>query len=51
MKCYPTVKKNEIMLLVGKWVELVINIVSEISQTKAQKDICMLSYVESTPKK
>jgi hypothetical protein len=44
MEFYSTIKKNEIMSFVGKWVELDITMFSEISQPHKQK--ChMLSFI------
>jgi hypothetical protein len=44
MEFYSTIKKNEIMSFVGKWVELDITMFSEISQPRKQK--ChMLSFI------
>jgi hypothetical protein len=34
---YSAIKKNEIMLLAGKWIELVINMLGEISNLKNLK--------------
>jgi hypothetical protein len=37
MEYYSTIKKNEIMLLAGKWVEPEIIVLSEVSQTQKDK--------------
>jgi hypothetical protein len=42
MKYYSAIKKDEIMLFAGKWVELEIIMLSEISQTEKEK-YCMFS--------
>jgi hypothetical protein len=49
MKVYSATKKNEILSLVGKWMELENIILSEASQTQKAKS-CMFSYVEYKPK-
>jgi hypothetical protein len=47
MEYYSAIKKNEIMLFTGKWVEPEIIMLNKISQT--QKNIAyFLSYAEST---
>jgi hypothetical protein len=37
MKYYSVIKKNEIMLFVGKWIDLEIIMLSEISETEKDK--------------
>jgi hypothetical protein len=53
MKYYSTIKKNEIMLIAGKWMELAIIMLSKVNQ--AQKDkvtcTCFPSYVEARHKR
>jgi hypothetical protein len=39
-------KKNEILSLAGKWIELDNIILREISQVQKSKSTCFLSYVE-----
>jgi hypothetical protein len=47
---YLAIKKNEAMSFAGKWMELEINMLSEVSQV--QKDIVHFhTNVESRPKK
>jgi hypothetical protein len=49
MEYYSIVKKNEIMLLAGKWMDLEVIILSEIRQ--AQRAKChVFSHAESTHK-
>jgi hypothetical protein len=43
---YSAIKKNEILLFGGKWMELENIIVSEVSQAQKAKATCFLSYVE-----
>jgi hypothetical protein len=38
MVSYSTIKKNEIMLFSGKWIELDIMMLSEVSQAQKGKD-------------
>jgi hypothetical protein len=47
---YATIKKNGIMSLAKKWIELKV-ILSEISQTQKDSIAYSLSYAESRPKK
>jgi hypothetical protein len=47
MEFYPVTKKNEILSFTGKWMELEIIILSEVSQN--QKATSSLSYVEYRP--
>jgi hypothetical protein len=49
MESYSAIKKNETMLLTGKWMELEI-MLSEISQVQKAKYLIFFSYVESRPK-
>jgi hypothetical protein len=44
MEYYSTTKKNEIMLLAGKWMELEIIMLSEINQVQKDKG-CMFSFI------
>jgi hypothetical protein len=44
MEFYSILKKNEILLFTGKWLELKNIIFSEVSQVQKDKD-CMLSHV------
>jgi hypothetical protein len=46
MEFYSAMRKNEILLFVGKWMELENNIFSEVSQVQKPKATCFLSYVE-----
>jgi hypothetical protein len=48
MEFYSAIKKNEIMLFAGKWMELENITLTEVSQ--AQKVKGFLSYVEARPK-
>jgi hypothetical protein len=41
---YSAIKKNEMMLLAGKWMELAISMLSEINQTQKDK-YCMFSLI------
>jgi hypothetical protein len=43
MEYYSAIKKNEIMSLTGKWIELKIIILSEISQAEKAKH-CVFSF-------
>jgi hypothetical protein len=49
MEFYSATKKNEILLFVGKWIELENIILSEVSQVQKAKSLCFLSYVEYRP--
>jgi hypothetical protein len=44
---YLAIKKNEIMLFAGKWMELEVIMLSEISQTYKDKYCMFLSYTEA----
>jgi hypothetical protein len=46
MEFYPAIKKNDILLFTGKWIELENIILSEISKAQKAKAICFLSCVE-----
>jgi hypothetical protein len=46
MEYYSAIKKNEGMPFVGKWIELEIIILSEISQVKKPNITCFQLYVE-----
>jgi hypothetical protein len=50
MEYYSAIKKNEIMLFSGKWIELVI-MLSEVNQLRRTKVTCSPSYVETRPKR
>jgi hypothetical protein len=47
MQSYSARKKNEIMLFVGKWMDLEIIILSKVSQSQKAKDYIFPSYVEA----
>ena len=47
MEYYSALKKNEIMALAGKWMELENIMLSEISQTQKTKAECFLQYAEA----
>jgi hypothetical protein len=49
MEFYSTIKKNDILLFVGKWMELEIIVLSEVSHTQKSKVTCFPSYVETRP--
>jgi hypothetical protein len=42
-------KKNEITLFAGKWMELVIVMLSKINQVQKDNITCLLLHVESRP--
>jgi hypothetical protein len=44
MEYYSAIKKNEILLFAGKWMELEIIMLSEVSQSLKDKD-CMFSLI------
>jgi hypothetical protein len=44
MEFYSAIKKNEILLFVGKWMELENIILSEVSQVQKARD-CMFSFI------
>jgi hypothetical protein len=44
MEFYSAIKKNEILLLARKWMELENDILSEVSQLQRAKD-CMFSLI------
>lgn len=49
IELYLLIKKNEIMTLAGKWIELEIIILNEVIQTEKNKYhmfLCFLSYVD-----
>jgi hypothetical protein len=46
---YSVIKKNEILLFAGKWMELENIILNEVSQVRNPKVPCFLSYVEYRP--
>jgi hypothetical protein len=48
---YSAIKPNEIMLLAGKWMELEIIMLSEISRLRKTNITHSLSYAKSRPKK
>jgi hypothetical protein len=43
---YSAMKKNEILLFAGKWVELENIILSEVSQAHKTKNLCSPSYAD-----
>jgi hypothetical protein len=49
MEFYSAIKKNEILLFAGKWMELDNIILSGVSQVQKAKTTCFLSYVECRP--
>jgi hypothetical protein len=49
MEYYPAIKKNEIMLFAGKWMELENIMLSEVSQDQRLKAACFPSYVKARP--
>jgi hypothetical protein len=49
MEFYWAIKKNEILVFSGKWMELENIILSEVSQAQKAKAACFLSYVEYRP--
>jgi hypothetical protein len=46
MEFYLAMKKNEILLFAGKWMELENIILSKVSQAQKTKIICPPSYVD-----
>jgi hypothetical protein len=52
MEYHSAVKKNEITSFAGKWMELEINMLSEISQSSSVKQniACFCSHAEYGPK-
>jgi hypothetical protein len=46
MEFHSAIKKNEILLFAGKWMELENIILSEVSQIQKANGACFLSYVE-----
>jgi hypothetical protein len=51
MEYYSAIKKNEMMSFAGKWMELEIIMLSEISQVQKDKHCMFCTYAESRPKK
>jgi hypothetical protein len=49
MEFYSAIKKNEIMLLAGKWMEVENLMLSKISQTQKIKDHMFSFTVEAKP--
>jgi hypothetical protein len=47
MECYPAIKKNEVISFAGKWIELEIILLYEISQAHKDKQ-CMFSLICGT---
>jgi hypothetical protein len=45
MDCYSAIKKNDVRLLAGKWMEMEILMLSEISQT--YKDNYYMSHMQN----
>jgi hypothetical protein len=46
---YSAMKKNEILLSAGKWMELENIILSKVRKIQKAKATCFLSYVEYSP--
>jgi hypothetical protein len=46
MEFYSALKKNEILLFAGKWMELENIILSEVSQAQKAKNLCSPSFVD-----
>jgi hypothetical protein len=51
MEFYLAIRKNEILLFVGKWMEHENSILSEVNQVQKPNVACFLSYVEYGPNK
>jgi hypothetical protein len=51
MEFYSSIKKNEILSLAGKWIELENIILSEVNQVQRTKTTCFLSCVDYKPNK
>jgi hypothetical protein len=49
MEYNSVIKKNEIMLFAGKWMELESIMLIEMNHAQKSKVICFLSYVEARP--
>jgi hypothetical protein len=49
MEFNSVIKKNEIMLFAGKWMELESIMLIEMNHAQKSKVICFLSYVEARP--
>jgi hypothetical protein len=49
MEFCSAIKKNEIMSLAGKWMELENVMLNEVSQAQTPKVVCFPSYVEARP--
>jgi hypothetical protein len=50
MEYYSAIKKNEVLLFAGKWMELENIMLNEINQVQQDKVMCFLSYVKATYK-
>jgi hypothetical protein len=46
---FAAIKKNEIMLFSGKWIELEVIMLSEIARMRKTNIACSLSYLVSRP--
>jgi hypothetical protein len=46
MEFYSATKRNEVLSLTGKWVEVENIILSDVSQFRRPKAACFLSYVK-----
>jgi hypothetical protein len=51
IESYSALNKNEIMLFVGKWTEVKVIVLSEVSQVQKDKGCMFFSYVEARPKR
>jgi hypothetical protein len=51
MKYYSVIKKNEIVLFAGKWMDLEIIRLSKVSQVQKDQITLFPSYVETIPKR
>jgi hypothetical protein len=51
MEYSSAIRQNEIVLFVGKWMELEIMMLNEVSQGQKTNVTCFHSYAESSPKK
>jgi hypothetical protein len=50
MECYSAIKKNEIMLFAGKWMELEHIMLREVNGFRRTEVTCFLPYAESSLK-
>jgi hypothetical protein len=51
MECYSAIKKNEIILFIGKWMELEIIVLRKVSQAQKTNVTSFLSHVEARLKR